>query len=212
VTTYDARGFGRSACEPEQRRLALHADDLRAVLDAAGIERAAFVGQNMGGWTAMRLALEHPERVACMVLSGTAGGIVTPRAFPRITASARDMRDPMHFLGLLVSGAFERRRPELALLHRQIFSLNPPPDPAIISDLFDVRVRPEELTGFTTPTLVLIGLEDRLIPSENLREAAELLPGAKIQELRGVGQCGYIEDAATFNRVAGAFLHLHHPA
>src|SRR5208283_2569030 len=52
--------------------------DLGAMLDHLEIDRAVLIGQSMGGWTIVGYALEHPERVAAMVLADTPGGIFTP--------------------------------------------------------------------------------------------------------------------------------------
>jgi pimeloyl-ACP methyl ester carboxylesterase len=70
VIAYDARGHGASTPAPD--RLAygyeLLADDLEAVLDALGIERAVLAGASMGAHTALRLALTRPGRVAALTL------------------------------------------------------------------------------------------------------------------------------------------------
>jgi 3-oxoadipate enol-lactonase len=69
VISYDARGHGRSAPASDRDysypRLAL---DLRAVLDARGVDRAVLAGVSMGAHTAVRLALQAPERVAALAL------------------------------------------------------------------------------------------------------------------------------------------------
>jgi len=72
VIRYDARGFGRSDKPPHPFT---HYDDLRAVLDAVGVEHAALVGLSGGGRTILDFALAHPRRVACLVLvnSGMSG-------------------------------------------------------------------------------------------------------------------------------------------
>ena len=72
VIAYDARGHGRSSPAPD-RAYGYEdlAADLLAVLDATGIERVALAGASMGAHTAVRFALEHPERV-------TALGLITP--------------------------------------------------------------------------------------------------------------------------------------
>jgi len=64
----DARGHGGSSDAAAPYRLC---DDLVALLDALGIERAVLVGVSMGGGTAVDTALEHPSRVAGLVVSGT---------------------------------------------------------------------------------------------------------------------------------------------
>jgi pimeloyl-ACP methyl ester carboxylesterase len=69
VVAYDARGHGESG-EPSDRSAYSYADmaaDLGAVLDSLGLERAALVGHSMGAATAIRFALDHPDRVAGLV-------------------------------------------------------------------------------------------------------------------------------------------------
>jgi 3-oxoadipate enol-lactonase len=95
VVLYDARGHGRSAppLDGDYAYPAL-AGDLVAVLDALGLERAVLAGVSMGAHTAVRFALDHPDRVAGLVL-------VTPAyaperfesAFARWDALSRGLRD-----------------------------------------------------------------------------------------------------------------------
>ena len=77
VVAYDARGHGASdpAPSPDAYTYADLADDLLAVMDEAGFERAVLAGASMGAHTAVRVALEHPERVAGLV-------VVTPAYDP----------------------------------------------------------------------------------------------------------------------------------
>jgi len=66
VVRYDSRGYGRSSrIEPGASYSSV--EDLAAVMDAAGVERAALVGCSMGGATAIDFALEHGERVWALV-------------------------------------------------------------------------------------------------------------------------------------------------
>lgn len=74
VLAYDARGHGASAPGDVYDYPALAAD-LGALLDARGIERAVLAGASMGAHTAIRFALDHPERVAGL-------GIITPAHHP----------------------------------------------------------------------------------------------------------------------------------
>lgn len=71
----DLRGRGRSAL-PGPYGFARHMADLLAVLDDAGVERVVLAGHSMGGYAAARLAAEHPDRIAALVLVD--GGLVIP--------------------------------------------------------------------------------------------------------------------------------------
>jgi lipase len=63
----DLRGRGRSAL-PGPYGFAHHIGDLLAVLDDAGVERVVLAGHSMGAYVAARLAADHPDRVAALVL------------------------------------------------------------------------------------------------------------------------------------------------
>jgi pimeloyl-ACP methyl ester carboxylesterase len=71
VIAYDARGHGAStpAPDPDAYDYDDLVEDLRAVLDDRGIDRAVLAGASMGAHTALRLALDAPERVAGLVLA-----------------------------------------------------------------------------------------------------------------------------------------------
>jgi pimeloyl-ACP methyl ester carboxylesterase len=77
VVAYDARGHGASSPAPARDAYTYEdlAGDLRAVLDDRGIDRAVLAGASMGAHTAIRLALDAPERVAGLV-------VVTPAFTP----------------------------------------------------------------------------------------------------------------------------------
>jgi pimeloyl-ACP methyl ester carboxylesterase len=70
VVRYDLRGYGRSS-RPEPGKPYSHVEDLAAVMDASGVERAALVGNSLGGRTAIDFALTHPRRVSALVLAAT---------------------------------------------------------------------------------------------------------------------------------------------
>jgi pimeloyl-ACP methyl ester carboxylesterase len=70
VIRYDARGYGRSTTEDVAFS---PRDDLRAVMDARGADRAALVGNSRGGALAFDTAIESPERVVAVV--GVAAGV-----------------------------------------------------------------------------------------------------------------------------------------
>jgi pimeloyl-ACP methyl ester carboxylesterase len=66
----DTPGWGFSPAPAGERPLEWYADQMVAVLDAAGARRVALVGDHTGAAIAMVLATRHPERVRCIVLYG----------------------------------------------------------------------------------------------------------------------------------------------
>ncbi|HEY2702318.1 MAG TPA: alpha/beta fold hydrolase [Candidatus Dormibacteraeota bacterium] len=72
----DLRGRGHSAALPGPYGMDVHVADLLAVLDHAGVQRAVLAGHSMGAYVVARLAAQHPERVAAVVLLD--GGLSIP--------------------------------------------------------------------------------------------------------------------------------------
>jgi pimeloyl-ACP methyl ester carboxylesterase len=78
VLIYDMRGFGQTTAPPMAYT---HHDDLRALLDALGIEKAAVIGCSNGGRAAMNFTLANPDRVTKLVMVCTAPGGFRPTEF-----------------------------------------------------------------------------------------------------------------------------------
>lgn len=72
----DLRGRGRSANLAGPYGMAAHADDIVALMDHQGVERAELIGESMGGYVAVQFALRHPDRVSRIVLVD--GGLPLP--------------------------------------------------------------------------------------------------------------------------------------
>lgn len=206
VVAFDHRGFGRSTCPPEALEPRHFADDLAAILDTAGVARAALVCQSMGGWTGLPFALAHPERTAALVLAGTPGGVVTKR-IQRDSAEVPQRAAERGFLGMALARAFLERNPARAFLYERIGSLNPPATlGTVLPKLVALRVGPTQLAGFRVPTLVVVGTEDSFFSVEGLREVADAIPGARLQVLPGAGHSAYFEEPDVFNGLVESFF------
>jgi len=214
VLTFDHRGFGRSRCDSGCEQARHFADDLAAILDDAGVARAALVCQSMGGWTGLQLARAHPERVAALVLSGTPAGILTPKVLEALrtigTAAAQMDRvmqwDEPH--PALAPDVFERD-PERGFLYGLLSALNPPGALARVS-MPEVMTEPAALAGWSIPTLLVVGEHDRLFAPAVLEEVAAAIPGAQFACLPYAGHSPYFETPDEFNQVVGAFLDQHY--
>ena len=211
VVTFDHRGFGRSPCADGHEQARHFADDLAAVLDAAGIERCALVCQSMGGWTGLQLALAQPQRVAALVLSGTPAGILTPGVASALTAiasssAAAELAAPVWNRPhpALAADIFVRD-PGRAFLYDQLAALNPAGVLGRIA-LHEVMTDPARLADWRTPTLVIGGSHDRLFSPAVLREVADAIPGAVFRELPVAGHSPYFETPEPFNAAVREFL------
>ena len=80
VVSWDMRGHHRTEApeEPSQYTQDLVVEDLRALCDHLGIERAVHGGHSLGGYTGMRFYEKYPDRVAALILYGTGPGYRNP--------------------------------------------------------------------------------------------------------------------------------------
>jgi 3-oxoadipate enol-lactonase len=208
VLVFDHRGFGRSHCEEFHPREFVA--DLEAVLDAAGIERAALVCQSMGGWTGLPFALRHPGRVSGLVLACTPGGYHNAD----VQASTTALGERLQAAGLshtpALGASFVRRRPDLRFLYDEIGGLNQV-DLSAAARLFDpeVRLGPADVEKLDTPLLMLTGEEDLLFPPSVMRSVASELPGARLEQIPDTGHSIYFERPQLFNRLIDEFVTRH---
>jgi 3-oxoadipate enol-lactonase len=204
---HDHRGFGRSRCSPEQFSVTAFADDGLAVMDAAGVERAHFVCQSMGGWTGMRMALDHRDRVASLVLSDTIASLALKSGIDSTRSMASRAADAGAVSPALAAD-YHLRNPAGAFLYLELSAFNSDPQSL---DLFrrlfapDVMIDLARAAELEVPILVVAGSQDLIWPPQVLRELCGYLPGAQFVEI-DAGHSPYFENPDAFNRAVGEFL------
>jgi pimeloyl-ACP methyl ester carboxylesterase len=207
VVTYDVCGFGRSTCEPDARHPRRLAGDLAALLDAAGIERAALVCQSLGGWTGLPFALAHPERTAALVLSGSPGGVMTPGIVRDLGGLPERIAKRPGLAGIALAESYPAREPALAYLYEQIGARNPPDVIAAYGrGLAEMAIPFARLAGFAVPTLLVAGEEDAFFSPDALREVTARIPGARFHAFPGAGHSPYWETPDAFDETVLRFL------
>jgi 3-oxoadipate enol-lactonase len=188
VVMYDARGHGRS--DPKETYgYAELADDLLAVLDDRGIDRAVLAGASMGAHTIVRFALDHPERAAALVLITPA---FTPDGSPgleRWDSLARGLREGG--VDGFIAAYGEPRVPEsfrdtVRTVLRQRLSSHEHPE-AVADAIEQIpRTRPfeswDELRGLDLPVAVVASRDeaDPEHPYVTGERYAEAIPGARL--------------------------------
>ncbi|MGC2373412.1 MAG: alpha/beta hydrolase [Solirubrobacteraceae bacterium] len=194
VVAYDARGHGHSrpAPTPDAYAYELLARDLREVLDELGIERAALAGASMGAQTALRFALDSPERVLALGLITPAfdpEALARPDAYAGWDALAQGLREGgvEGFLDAYDLDAIpDRFRETVATVLRQRLSAHD--RPLAVADALEAvpRSRPfeswSELETIEAPTVV-IASRDEPDPSHPLAVAeryAATIPDARL--------------------------------
>lgn len=209
---FDHRGFARSPCPADEFDPAFFADDVLAILDADGIDRAALVCQSMGGWTGLGMSLQAPERVRCLALCATPGGLSSPKIARAMSQIGGDLVRERAVRGnLALAPDFPKREPAMAFLYDQISAMNPGVPPEALARLAGARERmaPDALADYAIPTLMITGENDQLFPRAALHEVAEQIPGIEIRDLARVGHSSYFEDPRTFNALIESFIDAH---
>jgi 3-oxoadipate enol-lactonase len=208
VIVLDGPGHGKS--EPAPRfMLEEHADALFDALGELGVRRAVVVGLSWGGMVGLRLALQHPEKVAglaCLDSSAESEPLGKRVKFRALIAMHRRMGFPLalylkEIAPLLFSPKSLRERPELVIGAYQRamgFDRGGMSRAAVAVSVHRKNVLPE-LPKIKTRTLVLCGSEDLATPPEKSQAIANAIPGATLAILDGLGHLSALEDPDAVN-------------
>ena len=194
TVAYDARGHGHStpAPTPDAYTYELLARDLGAVLDELDIQQAVLAGASMGAQTALRFALEHPDRVLALGLitpafdPDTHGDGDTYASWDRLAKGLREGGVEGFVAAYDLDAVPERFRETVAIVLRQRLAAHD--YPLAVADALQAvpRSRPfeswEELRSVEVPTVV-IASRDEADPTHPLavgERYAATIPGAKL--------------------------------
>ena len=194
VIQFDRRGAGLSDPVATAPTLEERMDDVRAVMDAAGSERAALVGVSEGVPMSIMFAATYPERVQSMVLIGGmarstyADDYPWPLPVEALMESAGEFVLPYWGQGTMVEvvAPSQAEDPEARAWFARIERATASPGMlASLAQMFlDIDVR-DVVPTVHVPTLVLHRRHDRLVNVRNGRWLAEHLPDARLVELPG---------------------------
>ncbi len=206
LVRYDLRGCGLSDRRVPDQSLASWVADLEAVVDAAGLERFPLFGLCQGGAIAVAYAARHPDRVSRLVLYGSyVQGALARSA--RGTAA-----EQVEALATLIRTGWGHEMPAF----REVFAcmLMPEAPAAAVRSLTEMErhsTSPEvahtlwrafhavDVSALAPrvqmPTLVVHCRDDGMVPFEEGRRLAGLIPGARFVGLRGCNHILQREDA-----------------
>jgi 3-oxoadipate enol-lactonase len=203
--TFDHRGFGWSREPADSPGPAAFPEDLRALLDHLGIQRAALVGQSMGGWTVLGFAGAYPERTRALVLCDTMAGVDAPDMRLPAASRPRPAGTGAAFKQAVAAG-FSERAPAMDFLYRQIAAMNVNFAPESLRKLLKVRNRVEPVVENRIPTLIFAGEMDEMTPPQIMEALARHIPHAGLVKVAGAGHSVYWEKPAEFNAILKQFL------
>ena len=193
VITFDKPGTGLSDRLADFPTLEQRIDDVRAVMDAVGSERAAFFGISEGGPMSILFAATHPQRTSALILYGTYARRMWAPDHPWGRTEAemdaileRIDRDWGKDALLDLSDPSIANNDEARRTFARYFRLAASPGAALtvlrLQTQIDVR---HVLPAIHVPALVMHRSGDRVTRVEQGRYLAEHIPGAKFVELAG---------------------------
>jgi class 3 adenylate cyclase len=195
VIFFDKRGTGLSDRIAGVPTLEERSDDIRAVMDAAGSDRAALFGVSEGVPLSVVFAASHPERVSAMVLYGGSARHLWARDYP-FGSTERELRNEIEesFDGFVTPGGIEEMArsglssgsdDELRAWARVLrYGSSPASLEALDRMNMAIDVR-DVLPVVRTSTLVVHQRDDPWVRVEHGRYLAEHIPGAAYAELNG---------------------------
>ena len=183
LITFDKRGTGLSDRSLGVGTLEDRMDDIRAVYDACGLDRAAVVAVSEGGPLAMLFAASFPDRVSHLVIySSYTHTMLSAHRRAAWRAHLEEGWGTGVMDGLIVQHGDATSRDALARLERYSCTPSMVGEKAMSDADLDVR---SALGAITAPTLVLHNIGDPFMRVESSREIASAIPGARFAELSG---------------------------
>jgi pimeloyl-ACP methyl ester carboxylesterase len=201
VITWDVRGHGRSdyPTDDDEYSLRLAVDDMVAILEAAGVERAVLMGHSLGGYLSLELQRVHPERASALVLIGTGPGYRRDDARNGWNKMAETFAVNLETNGLAGLPAGEEVRVDV---HRNADGLARAARGILRQH--DDRVL-ANLPSITVPVLVVVGERDKPFLAASDYMAAKI-PGATLAVIAGAGHAPMITHPNDFLAQVRAFL------
>jgi len=224
VYAIDLPGFDSSARPPDYSP-AFSARFLSAFLDALEVERPVVLGNSLGGLVALHLALSEPERVCALVLSDSAGlgRAVNPAQAVLSSPGGGELAATW---AKTPAGATERAFQRGLLLFARSWQI----PPKWLEDQYRLAQMPnfmeatlaslranigvagqrdvlvDQLPRLTMPTLIVWGVEDRVFPYWQGKEAVTLLQEGSFELLPDCGHLPHVEQPRLFASIVGQFL------
>jgi 3-oxoadipate enol-lactonase len=206
VVRYDLRGHGRSPAPAGDSTVDDLADDVVALLDRLGVQRAHVVGLSIGGMAGLRLAVREPARVASLaVLCSSAytdnEQFWRDRATTARTQGTGSLAEAV--VGRWLTPGYAAANPDLVARLRAAVAAADDEGYASCCAAIATMDQRSDLGRITAPTLVVSGDQDEALPPEQQRVIADAVPGARLVTVSPAAHIASIEQA---DQVTAALL------
>lgn len=218
VIVHDHRGAGQSDPSPCAFTMDRIAGDVIGLMNALGVERAHVIGHSAGGAVAQVLAIDHPERLASVVIA--AGWPKADAYFRRLFGLRREILarlGPASYVQantLLLYPSHYIARHNEKLRHVEAQSLATFASPETVMNRIDAILafdRTADLGGIRTPALIVAAQDDIVTPAYFSEDLARRIPGAEAKFFPQGGHYFTQVLAREFNQAVLPFLAAHSP-
>ena len=208
----DLRGFGGSTVRGPYS-MQQYAEDLVALLDSFGIDRAIVCGLSMGGYVAMAMLRHHPDRVRALILTSTRATADSPEGREKRMRLIEFVREhgvealAARQLKAMVGATTFDSRPALLESLRRLMAAAPLE--GVVGGLQAMADRPDStelLTTLDLPTLVIGGRADTFTQPAERGQLAAGSPGARLELIATAGHVCAFERPAAFDHLVAEFL------
>lgn len=222
VFALDMPGWGASDPCPVERLD--HVDAALQFMDALGLDKSAFIGNSMGGITAVRLAAEQPSRVSHLITMGAAlnrgprlfGAGDGPTEGLKILVEAYRTPTTDVMMRLVEIMCFDKRFASAELCRERAEAANARPEH--LRNALDGLPRGwpapkfaslEQIARIAAPSLLIHGRDDRVVHWEHSLHLVSHIPDSRLVLINRCGHWAMIEHAAEFNRLVIDFVGNH---
>lgn len=202
VIRYESCGHGESDVPPGAMTIPRFGEQLIALLDHVGIERATLCGCSLGGVIALWMSAHHPERVAGAVLANTGAKVGTDESWNSRIAAVKAggmaaVRDVV--VGRFLTAEFREREPEAtALVRTMIGATNPVGYVAACEALRASDLRPV-VTTVRVPTMIVGSERDESTPPALAHELYASIPESELVMIPNAAHLSNVERPDVFN-------------
>ena len=222
VVAPDLRGHGASDKPTDESAytLPIFAGDVLALADALGWSRFTLLGHSMGGMIAQQMLLAAPDRIEGLILMDTAHGRLDhpldegmiERAITFIRANGieawKQMMESQAERGLSTPADLRVRAERPGYVEfgeRKLLAVSPAMVVSMLGQLGTIDDRLERLAAHTTPTLVIVGEQDKPFIGASER-MADVMPGASLAVIPDAGHCPQFEAPDAWWQALSGFL------
>jgi pimeloyl-ACP methyl ester carboxylesterase len=228
VIAFDSRGVGATDRSGEAYTMRRMAEDTIGLLDAMHVEQAHIVGVSLGSMIAQEVAINFPQRVGKLILAATTPGMsdaANKDMWGKNTAEMRRntglgedfderiVNDPgslnvVKIMVRITAYAFNRIVFKIPMVLGARYYFGKVGPSGVLDQLRAVSKHNtiDRLDRIKAPTLVMAGMDDKIVPIEFSRIVAQHIPGARFIEFEKGSHSFFMERSKRFNREVIEFL------